>query len=108
VSYVERHLPLSFCPKLAQEDLSIKSAHEILSETVKAPPTRAVMEIEARALSAEEAQWLECPTETPVIIINRVSYTAPNQPAVMYRGIFRDRYSMEIELDIQSKSKGKK
>jgi GntR family transcriptional regulator len=108
VAYTERLLPLALCPNLAQEDLTTWSVHEILSESVKHPPTRTVVEIEARALSAEEAQWLECPLGTPAIIVDRTSYTAPNQPAVMYRGIFKDRYSMEVELDAQSTSKGKR
>lgn len=104
VSYAERHLPYALCLKLAKEDLTRRAAHEVLSEHVKLPPTRTVIEIEGRALSEAEARWLECPTDTPGIIVNRMSYTAPNQPAVMYRGIFRDRYLMEIELELSPAS----
>ena len=28
-----------------------------------------------------------------------MTYTAPNRPAVWYRGLFRDRYAIDIHLD---------
>lgn len=99
VSYSERHLPLSLCPDLASADLTRSSVHDLLLTSVELPPMRAVIEIEARELTAIEAQWLAMNPGMHAITVNRLSYTAPNQPAVWYRGIFKERYTMGVELE---------
>lgn len=98
--YSERHLPQSLCPALATADLTRRSVHDILAETAELPPMRAVIELEARALSETEAHWLQAAPGSPAILVNRISYTAPNQPAVWYRGLFMDGYSMNVELAV--------
>jgi len=97
-AYSERYLPYDLCPELATTDLSCCSVHAVLSHSAELPPTRATIEVEARLLAQPEAGYLELPAGTPAIIIKRLSYTAPNQPAVWYRGLFKGRYAMEIEI----------
>ena len=101
-AYSERRLPQSLCPELASADLTRRSVHDLLAEGAELPPMRAVVEIEGRALSESEAQWLEMSPGAPVVEVTRLSYTAPNQPAVWYHGLFKDRYIMEIELEAHS------
>jgi GntR family transcriptional regulator len=99
VSYSERKLPHDLCPQLTFIDLTRQSVHDILSGSAELPPMRALIEIEARHLDPTEAAFLETAPSTPAIVVNRLSYTAPNQPAVWYRGIFINRYALEIYLD---------
>jgi len=97
-AYAERYLPYDLCPELATTDLSCCSVHDVLSHSAELPPTRATFEVEARPLAEPEAGYLETPAGTPAIIVKRLSYTAPNQPAVWYRGLFKSRYAMEVEI----------
>jgi GntR family transcriptional regulator len=97
--FSERFLPQSLCPDLLAEDLAQQSIHDILVNRSELPLLRAVVEIEAQMLDAEDATLLGVPTATPAIVVSRVTYTAPNRPAVWYRAIYRDAYCLAVRAD---------
>ena len=82
--FSERYLPRSLCPDLLEQDLTQGSIHDILVNHSELPLLRAVVEIEALMLGAEDAALLEVPPATPAIVISRMTYTAPARPAVWY------------------------
>ena len=59
---------------------------------------RAELEIEAHRLTADEAQLLQDEVGVLAIVVDRVTYTAPNRPAVWYRGLFKRSYRLGVEL----------
>lgn len=99
IAYTERYLPESLCPGLATADLTRRPVRDILAASAVAPPVRAVIEVEARQLGAADAQRLGVVPGTPVIVVSRMSYTAPTQPAVWYRGLFRHSYRLGVLLE---------
>jgi GntR family transcriptional regulator len=99
MGYSERYLAEALCPALLDEDLSTRSVHELLITRSMLPLLRSEFEFEAHALATGEAELLRAAPGTPAIVVTRMTYTAPNRPAVWYRGLFRDHYSIEIRLD---------
>jgi len=97
--YSERYLAEVLCPALLDADLSTQSLHDLLVSRSTLPLLRSEFEVEAQALAAGEAELLRAAPGTPAIVVTRMTYTAPNRPAVWYRGLFRERYSIEIRLD---------
>jgi DNA-binding GntR family transcriptional regulator len=99
VGYSERFLPRSLCPDLLEEDLEQPSIHDILVSRSELPLLRATLEIEAQLLDEEGAKRLRVPPATPAIVISRMTYTAPNRPAVWYRGLYRQAYCVSVRVD---------
>lgn len=97
--FSERFLPESLCPDLLHEDLAQPSIHDVLVNRSELPLLRAVVEIEAQLLGAEDAELLQAPPNTPAIVVSRTTYTAPNRPAVWYRGLYRQAYCVGIRVD---------
>lgn len=97
ISYTERFLLEDILPDLVRQDLTrIGSIHELLVAASEYPLLRAEIEIEAHLINEEEAQLLEaCPGEA-AIAINRITYTAPNRPAVWYSGLFKSQYQIAV------------
>lgn len=100
VGFSERYLPHTLCPGLLEEDLAQPSIHEILVNRSELPLLRAVVEIEAQMLGEEDAALLRVPAATPTIVISRMTYTAPNRPAVWYRGLYRRSYCLGVRVDV--------
>jgi DNA-binding GntR family transcriptional regulator len=100
--YSERYLAEVLCPALLDADLSTQSMHELLVAMSTLPLLRSEFEVEAHVLAAGEAELLRAEPGAPAIVITRMTYTAPNRPAVWYRGLFREHYSIEIRLDSES------
>ncbi len=59
---------------------------------------RAVVEIAAQLLIGTEAHLLGVPEGSAGLIVNRMSCIAPTRPAVWFRGVFRERYHLGVEL----------
>ncbi len=96
--YTVRYVPRALCPSLMNTDLRDRPIHDVLVFVSEIPLLRAEVEIEARMLNAEEAGWLKTGTQTPAIVIQRMTYTAPNRPAVWYRALFRERFVLDVRL----------
>ncbi len=101
VGFSERFLPRSLCPGLLEEDLEQPSIHDILVSRSELPLLRATIEIAAQMLDEEDANRLHVPPATPAIVISRMTYTAPNRPAVWYRGLYRQTYCVGIRIDAE-------
>lgn len=95
----ERYLPQSLCPDLLAEDLTQPSVHDILVNRSGLPLLRAVVEIAAQMLDAEDAALLHVPPATPGIIVSRITYTTLNRPAIWYRAIYRNAYCLAVRVD---------
>jgi GntR family transcriptional regulator len=104
--YSERYLAESLCPALLDADLSTQPVHALLVAMSALPLLRSEFAIEAHVLSAGEADLLRTAPGTPAIVVSRLTYTAPNRPAVWYRGLFREQYSIEIRLDSEVQATG--
>lgn len=98
VSIGTRHLPESMCPDLIRADLSRGSIHDKLVSLSELPLLRAEIEVEARVMSEEEADSLDAEPGQPAVVILRMTYTAPNRPAVLYRGLFLHDYHIGVRI----------
>ena len=104
VAHTVRYLPEALCPSIVHEDLSGQSVHAVLVRNSELPLLRAEVEIEAHRLEAEDAELLGAEAGMPAVVVKRLTYTAPNRPAVWYRGVFRQEYhlSVAVSSDISS------
>jgi GntR family transcriptional regulator len=98
VSYSERFLNEDILPSLVHEDLSkVGSIHDLLVGSSEYPLLRAEIEIEAHLINEEEARLLDANPGDSAVVINRMTYTAPNRPAVWYWGLFKDQYQIGVQ-----------
>ena len=75
------------------------SLYQLLEQKYHVSLLYAEETIYARVATAEEAKLLGVKTASPVLIMERVSYTHNNQPVEFVRGIYRhDRYKFSIRL----------
>lgn len=97
VSYSERFLHEDILPSLVNEDLTkIGSIHDLLVGSSEYPLLRAEIEIEAHLTSVEEARLLKAQPGDSAIVVHRMTYTAPNRPAVWYYGLFKSKYYIGV------------
>jgi len=100
VAHTVRYLPEVLCPSVVHEDLTVRSVHELLVRNSELPLLRAEVEIEAHKLTPEEALCLDTETGAAGIVVERLTYTAPNRPAVWYRGLFREEYYLGVQVNL--------
>jgi GntR family transcriptional regulator len=99
VSYSERYLLEDILPSLVREDLTrVGSIHTLLEAASKYPLLRAELEIEAHIMDEEESGLLLARPGQAAISITRMTYTAPNRPAVWYWGLFTDQYEIAVRF----------
>jgi DNA-binding GntR family transcriptional regulator len=99
MSYSERFLHQEILPSLVNADLTkIGSIHDLLVGDSEFPLLRAEFEIEAHRLTDEEAALLKAQPGDSAIVVHRMTYTAPNRPAVWYYGLFRSKYSLGVGI----------
>jgi DNA-binding GntR family transcriptional regulator len=99
VAYSERYLLEEIMPSLVNEDLTqVPFLHDLLVSASEFPLLRAEIEIEAHILSEEELPMLEANPGETAILINRLTFTAPNRPAVWYTGLLKNAYYLGIEV----------
>jgi GntR family transcriptional regulator len=98
VCYTVRDVPEALCPSVMNMNLGNQSIHEVLVFVSEIPLLRAEMEIEARLMDAAEASLLDVKTSAPVLAVQRMTYTAPNRPAVWYRALFRSQYVLDVRV----------
>lgn len=100
ISYSERYLHQDIMPSLVHRDLTDDLfVHDLLVSESEFPLLRADIGIEAHHMSEEEAQLLQAQVGESVIVINRKTYTAPNRPAVLYRGLYKSEYNLTVQID---------
>lgn len=97
VSYSERFLNEDILPSLLNEDLTrVGSIHAMLVESSDYPLLRAEIEIEAHLINEDEAHLLDAAPGDSAIVISRLTYTAPNRPAVLYTGLFKNQFQIAV------------
>lgn len=99
VCYTERDIPEELCPSLMNMDLHDKPLHDVLVFVSEIPLLRAEVEIEAHLANHGEAHLLNTALQTPLISIRRMTYTAPNRPAVLYQALFRRRFMLDVQVE---------
>ncbi len=99
ISYSERYLSEDILPSLLTADLTrVGSIHDMLVGSSEYPLLRAEIEIEAHLIDQQEAQFLQANPGDSAIVIHRITYTAPNKPAVLYTGLFINEYQITVKI----------
>jgi DNA-binding GntR family transcriptional regulator len=103
LSFTERYLNPAIAPSLASEDLTQHPfLHYLLVSQSELPLMRSEIDIEAHLLSEEEAELLQTEVGCSAIVVNRMTFTAPNTPAVWYRGLFKEEYHLAVRVSDES------
>jgi GntR family transcriptional regulator len=102
VAHTLRYLPESLAPAVATSDLSRRPIHELLVQLSDLPLLRAEFKVESHNANSEEAHLLQAAAGTPIVAVERLTFTAPNRPAVWYRGLFTDTYWLGVRPDLGS------
>ena len=56
--------------------------------------------MESHNANSEEAQLLQLAAGAPIVAVERLTFTAPNRPAVWYRGLFAETYWFGVRPDL--------
>ena len=99
----ERWIVEQLCPGLLDEDLVHQSIHWLLTVRYAIPLVRIEHAVERGRASQTEADLLQTPPDSPILIIERLTYTEDQQgtrrPAVWFRSVHR-----ELQRDFERKS----
>jgi GntR family transcriptional regulator len=95
VTYIPHHL----CPTLMNFDLNQKSLYSILESEFNLEISHGTRSVEAVAANDREAQLLNIPVGSPLILLNSISYLSDGTPLEYYRAVHRgDRSRFVVEL----------
>ena len=99
IGYSERYLPTSLAPELMTADLTTGVIHDMLIAGTPLPLLKAQIEIEAHLLDEQEASLLNVAPGEQAVVVSRMTYTAPNRPAVWYQAYYLTSYTFQVILD---------
>lgn len=99
IGFSERYLPTTLAPKLMTADLSQGVIHELLIAGTHLPLLKTEIELEAHVLDQEQAAQLNVSPGEQAVVIRRMTYTAPNRPAVWYRAYYLASYTFQVTID---------
>ena len=99
VAFSDRYLPESLCPPLVEANLSAGTIHDFLVSRSELPLLRTEIEIEAHILNAEEASLLQVEPGEKAIVMERLTYTALNRPAVWLKAFFKEMLFMQVLIN---------
>ncbi|MEM8987220.1 MAG: GntR family transcriptional regulator [Pseudomonadota bacterium] len=92
-------LPPFYAQFLEGRDLAAETIYQILEREHEIPVERARYRIEATLASANDAPLLGVPEGAPLLLVERLSYTAADKPVYYQRRYYRaDRVSFDLEL----------
>ena len=90
MSFDETYLPRDLGEKVADNDLEAEPVFALLEEKYDTPLIEAEYKLEAAAADLVAAEALQVPTGSPILLIERTSYTTGNRPVdyerLHYRG----------------------
>lgn len=99
IAYDTTWLPLRFGLLLSEEVLAQETIYHILETRYGIPVEAGTFHITAATATSEQAQWLEVPVGTGLLLIQRISYTTGNVPVYMQERYYRpDRVSYRVTL----------
>ena len=94
-----RYLAYKTCPAILHEDLEQQSIHNLLIDKYNIPLLRARHTVEARVLTATEAEVLQTRPGSAGFFVSRVTYTLNDQPVTRYHIVYRgDEYRFTAEF----------
>jgi GntR family transcriptional regulator len=100
LSIEESFLAHSYCPGILDEDFADSSLRESLDANFGIRIVRAKQIIRAVRASTRQARLLAITARSPLLFVERVSYSQQNQPVEFLRIYYRgDRYSLFNELN---------
>jgi GntR family transcriptional regulator len=93
------HIPAGLCPGLGEVDFTDQSLYWILRERFGVVLAGATQSLEAVPASPYEAEVLRVHEETPLLLLERVSFDAAGRAVEFVRSLYRgDRYRFTTEL----------
>lgn len=99
MSIEEAHLVHRYFPGVLNEDYALVPLRETLQQKYGVRITRARQVIRAVQATAEQARLLTTQGKSPLLLVERVSFSEQNQPVEFLRIYFRgDRYSLYNDL----------
>jgi len=100
-------LPLRYGALLSESDLSAETILRVLEERFAIPIERGSFSFTAAAASPLCAQALNIAPGTPLLVIERVSYTRNDEPVYMQRRYYRtDRVQYRVTLQRRADGQG--
>ena len=92
-------LPAFYAQFLEGHDLTQETIYRVLERDYDIPVVRARYRIEATVAGTDEAEALNVPTGAPLLLLERVSYTAADKAIYYQRRYYRaDRVAFDLEL----------
>jgi GntR family transcriptional regulator len=99
LALVTTYVPQALCPSVLYADLTRQSLYTYLEKTCELRIARGRRIIEAVLANQYEAQLLEIPRDSPLILLDSVSYLEDDTPIEYYHALHRsDRARFEVEL----------
>ncbi|GAX91729.1 GntR family transcriptional regulator [Effusibacillus lacus] len=93
------HLPLAKFPELDKEDLHSASLYKLLEDKYNVSIHHARQTIEVGLSSSVESKYLGIRSKSPVLLIERITFDAKDQPFEFVKSVYRgDRYKLQVEL----------
>jgi len=100
MSIEESYLVHSYCPGVLEDNYAVNALREALEAKYGIRILRARQIIRAVRASTRQARLLTVPARSPLLFIERVSYSQQNLPVEFLRIYYRgDRYSLYNELN---------
>jgi GntR family transcriptional regulator len=95
------YLPYSKVSPIMNEDMEKQSLYKVLEEKCQLKLLRALQTIEISYSNPTDAHYLEIGPDSPVLLIERVTFLEDDQPIECVSSIYRsDRYKFSIEMNI--------
>ncbi|MDZ7379055.1 MAG: GntR family transcriptional regulator [candidate division KSB1 bacterium] len=95
------HFPVRLCPNLERFDLEKRSIYQILKEEYGLELVRAEQTLEPTVARRTEAEWLDLPEGAPLMLWERISYTAEDLPVEYAKDLYRgDRTKFRVNIDL--------
>ena len=99
IAFDRTWLPPFYAQLLHHHDLAHETIYRVLEREYDIPVLRGRYRIEAAAAGAVEAAPLEVPEGTPLLLVERTSFTVSDRPVYYQRRYYRsDRVAFDLEL----------
>jgi GntR family transcriptional regulator len=99
-------LPLQFGRLLVDQDLAQRSIYSILEQDYGIPVVSGECNIAASVADEAQADLLDVPSGSPLLVFDRISFTGSNKPVYFQRRFYRaDRVQYRLTLERTSPGK---
>lgn len=108
VAFDSTWLPILYGQLLDEKDLEESTIYKLLEENYDIPIVRGCYRISAEISDRELESELKIPENSPLLLIDRISYTIGNKPVYYQKRFYRNDkvlYEMTLERDQNGQSK---